>query len=218
MISKTSSWATFERTSRLSSKLLHRLRLHEAHNIYITSRDIQHLICQVCKPFVLTADPAAFARHQAEKHGGWHPAPLPRFVPNPTPPATPASSPPALSRSTTPERITLVPLATLDRARPIPIPPMRPTCSFIVLVQPPLPAEGPCLKPIIPPRRPREARKPYCRTHSSTIPTLRDFLRDTCGIELTQRHRLPSPPTSSSSESELTRSGSLSSSPNASVF
>ncbi len=81
MISKTSSWATFERTSRLSSKLLHRLRLHEAHNIYITSRDIQHLICQVCKPFVLTADPAAFARHQAEKHGGWHPAPLPRFVP-----------------------------------------------------------------------------------------------------------------------------------------
>ncbi|KAK0220850.1 hypothetical protein EDD85DRAFT_276669 [Armillaria nabsnona] len=190
------------------------LRTH----IKTVHQDIQHLICQVCRPFVLTTDPAAFAQHQAEKHGGRHPAPLPRFVPNPTPPTTPASSPPALSRSTTPERITLVPLATLLRYLPATTPPMPPPCSFIVQAQPPLPAEGPCLKPIIPPRRPREARKPYCRTHTRAIPTLRDFLRNTCGIELTQRHRLPSPPTSSYSESELTRSGSLSSSPNASVF
>ncbi|SJL16519.1 uncharacterized protein ARMOST_20045 [Armillaria ostoyae] len=196
------------------------LRTH----IKTVHQDIQHLICQVCRPFVLTADPEAFARHQAEKHGGPHPAPSPRIVSNPTPPTTPASSPPALSRSSTPERITLVPLATLDRARPTPTPPMPPPCSFIVRAQPPLPAEGPCLQPIVVPRRPRrEARKPYCRTHSRAIPTLRDFLRDTCGIELTQchrptHHRLPSPPTSSSSESELTRSGSPSSSFNGSGF
>ncbi|PBK68028.1 hypothetical protein ARMSODRAFT_1005033 [Armillaria solidipes] len=175
------------------------------------------------QPFVLTADPVAFARHQVEKHGGRHPALLPRTVPNLTPPATPAPSPPALSRSSTPERITLVPLATLDRARPTPTPPMPPPYSFIVRAQPPLPAEGLCLQPIIVPRPTRrEARQPYFRTHSRAIPTLRDFLRDTCGIELTQchrpTHRLPSPPTSSSSESELTRSGSSSSSLNDSGF
>ncbi|KAK0437360.1 hypothetical protein EV421DRAFT_1975370 [Armillaria borealis] len=195
------------------------LRTH----IKTVHRDIQHLICQVCRPFVLTADPAGFKQHQAEKHGGPHPAPLPRIVPNPTPPTTPASSPPALSRSTTPERITLVPLATLLCSRPTPTPPMPPTISFIVRAQPTLPAEGPCLQPIIVPHRSREARKPYCGTHSRAIPTLRDFLRNTCGIELTQchrptHHRLPSPPTSSSSESELTRSGSPSSSFNDSGF
>ncbi|KAK0437384.1 hypothetical protein EV421DRAFT_1739097 [Armillaria borealis] len=129
------------------------LRMH----IKTVHRDIQHLICQMCRPFVLTADPVAFAQHQAEKHGRLHLALLPRIVPNPTPPATLGSSPPTLSRSTTPDRITLVPLATLLRYPPTPTHPMPPSCSFIVHVQLLLPAEGPCLQPIILPHCPREA-------------------------------------------------------------
>ncbi|KAK0501918.1 hypothetical protein EDD18DRAFT_1426391 [Armillaria luteobubalina] len=151
--SKTFSWATFERTSRLFT---------------------------------------AFERHQAEHHSGRRPARPPRTVSNPTPPTTPSSSPPALSRFSTPETIELVPLATLNRAGPAPAPEKPPHCSFMIVdPRQPLPAEGPCLEPIVPPPHPREARKPYCdRAHSRAIPTLRNFLRDTCGIELTQCHHL----------------------------
>ncbi|KAK0214385.1 hypothetical protein IW262DRAFT_1466125 [Armillaria fumosa] len=162
------------------------LRTH----IKTVHRDIQHLICQACRPFVLTADTAALARHQAEHHSRRRPARPPRTVCNPTPPTTPESSPPALSRFSTPETIELVPLAALNRLRPALAPAIPPHYSFtIVDAQQPLPAEGPHLEPIVPPPHPREARKPYSdRAHSRAIPTLRNFLRDTCGIELTQYH------------------------------
>ncbi|KAK0484290.1 hypothetical protein EDD18DRAFT_1361305 [Armillaria luteobubalina] len=162
------------------------LRTH----IKTVHRDIQHLICQVCRPFVLTAGTAAFERHQAERHSGRRPARPPRTVSNPTPPTTPSLSPPALSRFSTPKTIELVPLATLNRAGPAPAPAKPPHCSFMIVdPRQSLPAEGPCLEPIVPPPHPREARKPYCdRAHSRAIPTLRNFLRDTCGIELTQCH------------------------------
>ncbi|PBK68000.1 hypothetical protein ARMSODRAFT_976284 [Armillaria solidipes] len=206
---KTSSWPTFARTSRLST-----------HGIYTTSRDIKHLICQVCRPFVLTADPVAFAQHQAEKHGCPQSTPLPRIVSIPT---TPASSSPALSRSTTPVRIALVPLTTLLRALPTPTTPRPPPCSFIVHTKPPR-SESPDLEALLPPCRGDwyVVPKPYRKSHSSIIPMLRDFLRDKCGIELTQCRpptscHLPSPPTSSS-ESKLMRSGSPSSSLSASGF
>ncbi|KAK0476331.1 hypothetical protein IW261DRAFT_1642022 [Armillaria novae-zelandiae] len=160
------------------------LRTH----IKTVHRDIQHLICQICRPFVLTADPAAFARHQAEQHSGWHPAQQPRTVSNPTPPTTPASSPPDLSPPSAPKTIKSVPLATRNRARPVPNPAMYPHCSFMIMdTQRRLPAEGPRLKPIVPPPDPREARTPDYGTQSRALPPLRDFLRDTCGIELTQR-------------------------------
>ncbi|SJL16491.1 uncharacterized protein ARMOST_20017 [Armillaria ostoyae] len=188
------------------------LRTH----IKTVHRDIKHLICQLCRPFVLTRNPADFARHRAEKHTSPQSAPLPRII------LTLASSLPALSRPITPARITLVPLTTLRRARPTPTTPSPLASSFIVHAKPPC-SESTDLEALLPPCCDDcyVVPKPYLKTHSSLIPTLHDFLRDECGIELIPHHpthhRLPSLLTSSP-ESELMSSGSSSSSLSTSGF
>ncbi|KAK0214399.1 hypothetical protein IW262DRAFT_1466136 [Armillaria fumosa] len=203
---------------RFKNLQLPNLRAH----IKTVHRDIEHLICQVCKPFMFIADPVAFTQHQAEAHDSpQSTTSIPRITPIPT---APASSSWVISQSKTPERITLVPLETLPRTQPTPITPRHPT-SFIVRTIPPLP-ESLDLEALHP---------PYCsdwdvapeddNTHSSAIPTLREFLWEMCGIELIpaqwaylpiHRHLSASP--TSSTGSEPTISGSSSSSLSATVF
>ncbi|KAK0441248.1 uncharacterized protein EV420DRAFT_1485705 [Desarmillaria tabescens] len=177
------------------------------------------------QPFVLTTDLEAFAQHQAEKHGDLQPSALPRIITSPLPSETPVSSPPALSQHTTPAKITLVPLATLIRGQPAPMPPKMLPCSFIQRARLPLP-EDCCLTPIMPHRHDSwhcAAPTPYkFKAHSRIVPTLRNFLRDDCGIELIPKRRLihchlPSlTGPFESPESALMSSGSSSSSPDTS--
>ncbi|KAK0476354.1 hypothetical protein IW261DRAFT_1594996, partial [Armillaria novae-zelandiae] len=83
---------------RFNSLQLPNLRAH----IKTVHRDIKHLICQVCRPFVFIADPVAFARHQAEAHDSDGPQstrPIPRVNPIP---AAPAPSSSVISQSIAP--------------------------------------------------------------------------------------------------------------------
>ncbi|KAG7441680.1 uncharacterized protein BT62DRAFT_1011248 [Guyanagaster necrorhizus] len=186
---------------------LSNLRTH----IRAVHHDIQHLICQDCMPFVLTADPAAFNRHKIEKHSDLQP--VLHTIHNPTPPAMPVPFPQALPQPST-SKITLAPLSTLIRHPPAPL--LPPPCSIIIRAKLPLP-ENRRLKPIVPRRRHDwhvAPTRPYIARYLNTVPKLRDFLRDACGVELrpprTRRH-LPSPVSSS-----MTGSGSVSTSPSAS--
>ncbi|KAK0501940.1 hypothetical protein EDD18DRAFT_1346506 [Armillaria luteobubalina] len=173
------------------------------------------------RPFVFIADPVAFAQHHTEAHNGPQPTPLPQTSPTPTP----ASSSLVISQSIIPESITSVPLETLPLTWPTPITQRHPP-SFIVRAILPLP-ESLDLAALHPPYGNDWDVVPDedLDAQSSDVPTLRDFLWETCGIELIPVqwahhpiHRHLSALPTSSTESEPTSSGSSSSSLSATVF